>query len=239
MGSNRRSGRLIGGLIVIVAGVLLLLSSLDVIEFDIGEIVGWVASILLMVLGIGILVTRRFKSVILPIVLIGVGIIILLSNIGVDVSDYWPVILILIGAGIILGGIRHQRQSRSSKIDVSIGESYSTTTDGQLDISCTLGEAKERVEAKDFTGGAVNVTMGNVNLDLRSAEVENPPAKLDASLTMGGLHMRVPSEWAVQIDINSTMGEAEDKRPQNENRSSQPELIISGQITMGSLVIED
>ena len=240
MDSKRGSGRIIAGLIVIALGGLFLLDSLDFLDF--GEIIGWVASIALIAFGIGILITKRFRQVFFPIVLIVVGLFLLLGNLGVDSYRFWPVILIVVGAAIIFGGTR--RRSRKSKRDAS-GNSYAksgsstTTTEGEVSISCTLGETNERVETSDFTGGTVNVTLGNANLDLRDAMVVNRPANLDISLTMGALNLRVPSDWVVAMEIDVTMGESEDKRTRTGSTSDTPHLMITGSVTIGDLAIDD
>ena len=234
------SGRLIGGLIVIALGGLFLLDSLDILDF--GEIIGWAASIALILFGLGLLVTRKFRQVFFPIVLIIVGLFLLLGNLGVDSWRFWPVILIVVGAAIIFGGTR--RRSRNSKRNASgnstvLSESSTTTNEGEVSISCTLGESNERVETSDFTGGTVNVTLGNVNLDLRDATIINRPAALDVSLTMAGLNLRVPSDWAVAMETDVTMGESEDKRTRAASPSDTPHLMITGSLTMASLAIDD
>ena len=240
MDSKRGSGRIIAGLIVIALGGLFLLDSLDILDF--GEIIGWVASIALIAFGIGILITKGFRQVFFPIVLIVIGLFLLLGNLGVDSYRFWPVILIVVGAAIIFGGTR--RRSRKSKRDAS-GNSYAksgsstTTTEGEVSISCTLGETNERVESSDFTGGTVNVTLGNANLDLRDAVIVNQPANLDISLTMGALNLRVPSDWIVAMETDVTMGESEDKRSRTGSTSDTPHLMITGSVTMGNLAIDD
>ena len=240
MEMKKGSGRLIGGLIVIALGGLFLLDSLEILDF--GEIIGWAASIALILFGLGLLVTRKSRQAFFPIVLIIVGVFLLLSNLGVDSWQYWPVILILVGGAIIFGGTH--RRSRKSKRDASGNSnaesgSSTTTTEGEVSISCTLGETNERVETSDFTGGAVNVTLGNVNVDLRDATIVNRPATLDVSLTMAGLNLRVPSDWAVAMETDVTMGESEDKRTRTASTSDTPHLVITGSLTMASLAIDD
>ena len=93
------TGRLIGGLIVIGLGGLFLLDSLDILDF--GEIIGWAVSIALILFGLGLLVTRKFRQLFAPFVLIIVGVLLLLNNLGVDSWRFWPVILILVGGAII------------------------------------------------------------------------------------------------------------------------------------------
>lgn len=240
MGTKIGTGRLIGGLIVIALGGFFLLDSLGILDF--GEVIGWVASIALILFGLGLLVTRKFRQVFFPVVLIIVGVFLLLGNLGVDSWRYWPVILILVGGAIIFGGTR--RRSRKSKSDISENSTSTsggstTTTEGEVSISCTLGETNERVDSSDFTGGTVSVTMGNANLDLRDATIMNRPATLDVSLTMGGLNLRVPSDWVVAMEMDVTMGETEDKRTRIGSTSDTPHLIITGSITMGNLAIDD
>ncbi len=233
MKSKRGTGRLVAGLILIGLGGVFLLDSFDVI--DIGDIIGWIASIAFIAFGLGILITRKSQQVFFPIILIIIGVFLLLGNLDVDAYQYWPVILIAIGGAIIFGGMRR----RSNKRTVEIGETSTTTSDREVNISCTFGETNERVDANDFVGGSVNVTMGNVKLDLRDATVVNRPAKLDVSLTMGGLHLRVPSDWGVSIDNSVTLGEVEDKRSRAGSASDTPHLMITGNITLGSIEIDD
>ncbi len=240
MGTKIGTGRLIGGLIVIALGGFFLLDSLGILDF--GEVIGWVASIALILFGLGLLVTRKFRQVFFPVVLVIVGVFLLLGNLGVDSWRYWPVILIMVGGAIIFGGTR--RRSRKSKSDISENSTSTsggstTTTEGEVSISCTLGETNERVDSSDFTGGTVSVTMGNANLDLRDATIMNRPATLDVSLTMGGLNLRVPSDWVVAMEMDVTMGETEDKRTRIGLTSDTPHLIITGSITMGNLAIDD
>ncbi len=234
------AGRLLGGLIVIGLGGLFLLDSLDILDF--GEIIGWAVSIALILFGLGLLVTRKFRQLFAPSVLIIVGVLLLLNNLGVDSWRFWPVILILVGGAIIFGGAR--RRSRNRKRDsagnsTTIGGSSNTTTAGEVNVSCTLGETNERVETTDFTGGTVNGTLADVKLDLRDAAIVNIPATLDVSLTMAGLKLRVPSDWTVALENNVTMGESEDKRSRTGSASDTPHLVITGSITMASLTIDD
>ena len=56
---------------------------------------------------------------------------------------------------------------------------------------------------------------------------------------MAGLNLRVPSDWAVAMETDVTMGESEDKRTRNASTSDTPHLVITGSLTMASLAIDD
>ena len=242
MEMNKVSGRLIGGLIVIALGALLLLDSLDVLDFNVWEVVSWIASIGMIVFGLGMLIAQRFQRVFLPIALMLGGGFILLGNLGYDATRYWPVILIIVGLGLLFGHRRKRRSAnvdKSSKTSVEVSSVSRTINEDDVHISCTLGEAKERVESQNFRGGTVNVTMGNVGLDLRDTVVVNRPATLEVNMTMGGLVVRVPTDWVVNMENVITMGEAEDKRTRVATDSGEPHLVVSGRVTMSSITIDD
>ena len=64
MEMKKGSGRLIGGLIVLIIGVLFLLDSLDILDFDVvWDVFGWIVSIGMIVFGLGILIAQRFQRV--------------------------------------------------------------------------------------------------------------------------------------------------------------------------------
>ena len=239
MEMKKVSGRLIGGLIVLVIGVLFLLDSLEILDFDVvWDVFGWIVSIGMIVFGLGILIAQRFQRVFLPLALILAGAFILLGNLGYDAYQYWPVILIIVGVGLLFGHRKRRRTTDDQPKD-EVTAMTRTTVEDDVNISCTLGEANERVESQDFRGGKANITMANVGLDLRDAIVVNRPANLDVNVTMGGLVVRVPSDWVVSMENVVTMGEAEDTRSRVSSDSGEPHLVISGKLTMGSLKIDD
>ena len=80
--------------------------------------------------------------------------------------------------------------------------------------------------------------MGNGTLDMRDATIVDKPATLEVSVVMGEVKVRVPTEWNVRIVNSSQMGDTKDTRG-SQNDSDNPDLIIRGSVTMGSLHITD
>ena len=56
---------------------------------------------------------------------------------------------------------------------------------------------------------------------------------------MGEVNVRVPAEWHVHLNNSSQMAESKDTRGSRELDGNDPDLIISGSVTMGSLHITD
>ena len=241
----RRSGlggRFFFGILVIAIGVLFLVDKTGIAELD--SLLEWWPSLIILY-GAWRLVANRFRSLFWPILLIAIGAFFQLGELGFDVnlSDYWPVALIAIGILILAGGLRRRRRRRrqptpspesSRIIDVDV---YSSSPDDEDTLHTVVG-SQDKIFSGDFQSGSVNIVMGSGTLDMRDARIVDKPATLEVSIVMGEVKVRVPAEWNVQIANSATMADAKDTRTR-ENDSHDPDLIIRGSVTMGSLQITD
>lgn len=102
------SGVFFGGLIIVL-GVVFLGNNLGVINLG-GSIFQWWPVILIAV-GAWLLISSGFRRMVAPLVLIVIGAIFLLGNLGlaIDLLDYWPVLLIIIGVVILSRAISSPR----------------------------------------------------------------------------------------------------------------------------------
>ena len=235
------SGRVIFGVIVIVIGALFLLDNVAT-QFNLGGLTQWWPS-LLVLLGIWWLISNKFRRLFMPLALIVVGALLQLSklDIGIDFWDYWPLILIAVGISILAGSFgRRRRRRRSSStsqnastvIDVEVA-----TDDDDYMLNAVLGSQDRRISGC-FHSASINVVMGSGSLDLRGACIMDKPATLDVSAVMGEVKVRVPPDWNVRISNSSLMGETKDTRG-SRNDGDNPDLIVRGSVTMGSLQITD
>ena len=243
--SARRSGlggRVFFGVLVIVIGVLFLVDKAGIAELD--GLLDWWPSLIILY-GAWRLIANRFRSLFLPLLLIASGVVLQLRQLDTaDVfSTIWPAMLIALGVAIVIGGMRsrNRRQrggssshSASTIIDVDLG-APADADDGTLHA---VAGSQDRIVSGDFYDGSINVVMGNGTLDMRDATIVDKPATLEVSVVMGEVKVRVPTEWNVRIVNSSQMGDTKDTR-RSQNNSDDPDLIIRGSVTMGSLQITD
>jgi len=243
---SRRTGlgsRFFFGAAVVAIGILFLLNSTGVAELD-GLLVWWPSLIVLY--GAWRLIANGFRRLFWPILLIAVGALLQLGQLGFDISwgQYWPVALIAVGILILGGGLRRRSRRRrhstsgpnsSTIIDVDV----STSQDADDDTLHAVAGSQNRIISGDFRSGSINIVMGSGNLDLRDAKIVDKPATLEVSIVMSDVKVRVPAEWNVRIANSSTMGDAKDTRSSPPDNGDTPDLIISGSVTMGSLEITD
>lgn len=229
-------GRAFVGLIVIVFGVLLLLESTGVA--DTGEVWKYLPSVFI-VMGLYRLVRSGFKNLIGPLVMVVIASLVQLSILGFDVWDSaWPVIIIIVGVSILLGGTRARGRGRSRS-------GHNISDSNRVSPTAILGGIEERNRSKDFQGGQVTAFMGGVELDLREAEVIEKPARIELTVVMGGVEIYVPSHWIVKKDVLPIMGGVDENRTvvrreeTDDLLDEQPDLVVSGFVLMGGLDIKD
>ena len=241
--SARRSGlggRVFFGVLVIVIGILFLVDKAGIAELD--SLLDWWPSLFILY-GAWRLIANRFRSLFLPLLLIFGGVVLQLRELDTaDVfSTIWPAFLIALGVAIVIGGMRsrNRRQrggssshSASTIIDVDLG-APADADDGTLHA---VAGSQDRIVSGDYYDGSINVVMGNGTLDMRDATIVDRPATLEVSVVMGEVKVRVPTEWNVRIVNSSQMGDTKDTR-RSQNNSDDPDLIIRGSVTMGSLQI--
>ncbi len=216
------------GTVVILVGVLLFLGNLNVLNLDVGDLFSNLWPSILILIGLVQLYASRGTSVMGPLFLILLGVVLQLAALDiVPWSTVWPVVIIGIGLAIIFQG----RWARKTP---------STSADGEdtVNLSAIFSGIERRVTSSKFRGGKASALFGGVELDLRDAQLTND-AILDVSAFCGGVELKVPENWDVQIEGSPLFGGIEDKggRSNGEQRTG-PTLRIRASITCGGLEIK-
>jgi predicted membrane protein len=160
-------------------------------------------------------------------------------------ANYWPVLIILVGIGVILQiffgkGRRilflvsgRKNFGSYSKQDTGAG------TNGVYNKSIVFGGAEDVFLESEFRGGTIEVVFGGVELDLSKTTLPEGDTVLIINAVFGGVEVRVPDEWEVLVEIGSTFGGVEEsrkKKPQTEIDRSR-RLIIKGDVVFGGVEI--
>ena len=247
--SKRIPKRLIFGVIVLLIGVMFMLRAFGVTLVD--ELWQWWPSIIILV-GIVMLIANRFRNRFVPTLLILIGAFVQIQvldiDTGIEISRFfWPVILILVGILILAGGLsarrRKKKQPNPEAHHFATTHSDSTTQDvddDSINTSAVWSTVHKRINSTDFKGGSVTAVMGSLKLDMRETIVHQNHTPLEITAVMGQVTLRVPPEWDVTIDNNTTnKGKIEDKRKQHHVAGPSVGITITGTVIMGSLHIED
>ena len=219
------TSQLLLGALVVLIGILLLLHTTDV--FPTRNLLLYVPS-LFVVIGVWALFQSRFRNLVGPVVLIGVAgaaqlVVLDYVTIG-QVIVYWPVLVIALGLSIVAGQFR----SRAHQTDDVFTAAFAA-----------FGGVEKRNTSKSFTGGDLTAVFGGVELDLRDAVVDAPPAHINAVAMFGGVEIIVPRDWNVRLDVLPVLAGASDDRPRRDDEHAEVDLIVTGFAAFGDVSVTD
>jgi predicted membrane protein len=230
---NPRMKKFAFGIVVVVAGLLLLAFNFDIFPYDWKHIVfSW--QMLLIVIGVVSLAGREGRGPGLILILIG-GFFLIPEIYDFHISFvklFWPVLLIIIGVVILFGrDHRHPRQWRHHW-ENRTGESR--LDDGYIHQENIFSGSKHKVIHQEFKGGRISNIFGGTEVDLSQATLAEGRNELVIECIFGGVTLIVPADWKVVLQVSSILGGFQDKRSFiKENPDSTRVLVIRGSAIFG------
>ncbi|WP_248517900.1 cell wall-active antibiotics response protein [Salinarchaeum laminariae] len=227
------TGRIATGGLIVLVGVLLLLATTDALPAD--SIWDWVPAIF-VVLGLWALLSSGFRNLTGPVMVIAIAGTYLARNVGVigdeAIGTWWPLFVVLFGVLLLIG---RQRRGHGRT---------ATDANDELNAIALFGGADRRLTTDRFVGGEVIVAFGGAEIDLRDAEIDQPPATIEAVVLFGGAEIRVPEEWSVDLDVLPLFGGASDERSRpaddgTARRSEKSDLVLTGVALFGGVEVSD
>ncbi len=221
-----RSGRIGGGLILVVIGALFLAHQAGV------DFPHWILSLPMFAVAIGLFVGARRSFVpggwLIPVVIGGVF---LLNDIfyDFDLRHYlWPSIIIGIGLFMIFRP-RHRGKKFWGSGTVSADESF--------DAVSIFGGTKRNIISKDFKGGEITTAFGGTELNFMQGDITGT-AQIDITQIFGGTKLIVPSNWNIKSEVVCVFGGIDDKRPiMKDLQESNKTLVLRGVCIFGGIDI--
>jgi hypothetical protein len=225
--SVRITPHLMFGLLIILAGIVLTLDNLQIADAD-TYLRFWPSGLILI--GLAKLWQARtgFGSPVGGILFILAGGWMQLETLGhVDESfvDLWPLLLVVLGAGIVWQGFRgrHLRGSLAG--------------DATINAIAVLAGINRGSNSSAFRGGELTAVMGGCEIDLSHAAIHGE-AVIDVFAMWGGIEIRVPEDWRVIGRVMPIMGAFEDQTRAPLGAATHT-LIVRGFVLMGSVEVKN
>lgn len=229
------SGRYFFGIILILLGLGFLLDQTGYINF--GDMISMYWPVFIILVGLTGLFDRK-SSKLGNLIVIAVGVLLQLSRldyITIDVFQlFFPVVLILIGINIIFSkGVKKHKTSvepeKWSKSNVSLEDT--------IDLFVIFSGINTMNQSRTFKGGKLSAIFGGIDLDLRGASLNNNEGFLDVTALFGGVDIKVPDNWRVEMTGTPIFGGWENNtRPNNEPGT--PVLKIRGTAMFGGIDVK-
>jgi predicted membrane protein len=230
--ASRRSmpGQVVMGIATIAFGLLFLLDNLDILDFH--RAFSFWPTVFILIGAFKLWDTQTPNGRAFGVIMIAVGMTMLLNRLGYihfNIRDMWPLILIAIGAVIVYRAIAGRRQlDQPQPVDPE--------ADNIIDVTAILGGFSRRITTQHFRGGEVTAFMGGAELDMREASFEGE-AVINVFAAMGGITIRVPTDWSVVLDGTPVMGGFEEKTLMAKDTNKR--LVIKGYAVMGGVEVRN
>ena len=246
-----RGPRVWSGVVLIVAGLLLLAYKMG------APIPDWVFTWPVLLISIGIItgIKSRFHNPgALIMIIVGGVFLIDQTNPGLNFHNYiLPVILIGVGLIYIMrpkqnwrwSGRRRWQRSFYGEQNFAPAKNYYENRSGNagledtaeyLDINAVFGSVKKNILSKNFKGGEVNCFMGGAELNLMKADLQDQ-VSLEVNNVFGGTKLIVPANWNIKNEVTAVFGGIEDKRSVSEMADAGKVLILHGTCVFGGIEI--
>ena len=232
---HNRSGKVMGGIIIVTLGVLLLLRQMGTLVFPY-----WVFTwpMFLIVLGLYLGARHSFSGGGWLILML-VGGVFLAQEIFPDlaVSEYtWPIVIIAVGLFMIVRprrrwGRYHDKWSQkweSQYYQDKYGNAPphgTSTSEDYIDSVSVFGGVHKTIMSKTFKGGDIVNIFGGAEINLSQADI-NGTVKLEVVQIFGGTKIIVPANWEVRVKGVPIFGGVEDKRPQSMTQHNPDKVLI-------------
>jgi predicted membrane protein len=216
----RVTPRLVVGLAVMLAGLVMALDSLGLVD---GGAVFRFWPLALVAVGVAkLMVPGRQGSAGFLWIVAGVGF--LLVTLGrMSAGGVWALLIFAFGAHIAWKALRPAV--------------IPTDASSVIDVIQFMGGTKTLVTTADFKGGQATAVMGGCEIDLRHASMpDGRAAVLDTFAFWGGIEVKVPDDWEVVSQGNAVLGGFV-----NNARSqvgAKKRLVVTGLAIMGGVEVK-
>ncbi len=223
--------RLVIGIAIILAGILLTLNNLPGFG-EYSHILFKLWPLVLVFMGLAKL--RQDSSKIGGGILVALGLYFLAVMFGGHNVEEMigPVLLVGFGIFVVVQALKRRRGPRPE----------GTAFDDTLQGTAIFGGFKRRPLSKAFRGGDLTAIFGGFETDLRGASLAEGEAVLDLFILFGGGELQVPQDWQVDVRATALFGAVDDKTHhaiQDESSPVRPKLIVTGLVLFGGCEIKD
>jgi len=230
--------RLLAGVLLIAAGGLLFLETFDIIDFSFRH---YIFSWKTLLIGIGLVLIATHERRTAGYILMGLGVVFWLPSI-VDYNIrfsqvFFPLMLIGVGT-LILTRKGHKKrihdygQHHNQKAD-EVDMDY-------LDDISILGGGNKVIQSQNFKGGRITAIFGGSEFDFKGSQISQEGCVIDVFTMFGGSKLIVPNDWQVKSDVLSLFGGFSDKRklmPSDIDQSKT--LMIKGFVMFGGIEVKN
>lgn len=230
--------RLIAGLLLVVAGALLMMDKLNLLPFNLSYyLISWKT----LLIGIGIIILSSRENRVTGWIFVGLGLVLWLPdlvNYPIRLSAiFWPAVLI--GIGLIILSHKGGTKTKGSKAHIfSASKMPNENAEEYFDETAIFGGGNSRIISSNLRGGKLTAIFGGTDIDMKHATPSTDGCIIDAVVIFGGTNLLVPDDWQIKSEVVSIFGGFSDKRIVPSQINPSKLIIIKGVALFGGIELK-
>jgi predicted membrane protein len=228
---NENSNRLMIGLLLIVAGAILIVKKTTMLPPGLDHFINDIVfSWQMLLIAIGLVVFTGSSNKTPGIVMMSVGGFFLLLELFNDFFSpfnfFWPALFIIIGILMIVGSYK--------KRETFTSYTSSEKTD-MIDYINVFSGAERQLISDNFSGGKFTAVFGGGEVDLTKCHLAPGVSSIEVTCVFGGVTFIVPEDWDITLEITPILGGFSDSRKirGDVQRDTSKRLVIKGIVIFG------
>ena len=218
-------GKRVFGLLIILAGVLLLLDNLNI--YPIRDLFDYLWPSALILIGVFSMIEQR-RINLFHLIITAVGIIFL--AITFDLIEREAIVNMIVPGIVILVGLSLVFGHRGFSVNVS----------DKSDIVAVFGGTKHRSNNKQFEKCEVSAVFGSTDVDLSDIELKGDKGIVNINAVFGGADVRLPRKYAIKVIGNGPVfGGFEDKTSSMDAKVAGKVIEVNYSVVFGAIEIRD
>ncbi len=218
------NGALVVGVLAIVAGSILMLDRLGLVQ---ASHIFRLWPLILIAMGSFMLIQSRGRGHI-----VGGGMLVLVGIFNLlfyfhffHWSQLWPLLIIGFGLLLVWEALRPK--------------SYQAFTDTDGNAKSVFATVEKNIVSRDFKEATIESVFGSAEINMIHAEMLEDKGYLNVNSVFGSVEIRVPDHWNVIIEANAVFGACENKTRPPVPSPTPKTLIIRGDAVFGSIEIKN
>lgn len=232
MSPRKDQTRMVLGAFVVLIGAFALADNL--LQINTRQVLQFWPVVFMLVGAMKLSQTRKASGYVVGACFLLLGVLLTLNNlelISFRARDWWP--LLVIGAGLAMIAkepLRRYMENQQDSIESS------SETGPELSAMAVMSGNSLSVVSQDFRQGEVTALMGGIEIDFRQASMQSV-ATLRVLAVMGGIEIKVPTDWGVECGATVFLGGVEDKTVPPAKATKR--LVIEGFAMMGGVEVKN
>lgn len=201
--SCRHGNRNLVGIILILAGGLYLLQTLDILQMNVGNVI---FSPGFFVLAVGIIILSGSRRIWFGAFLVLIGAIMLIPKVFpwvvINGNVIFAIIIIGLGLSIIF---RRRTHLHTWHRDINEFKQEKINSDF-LDVVSVFSGGHHTLTSNNFKGGNITAIFGGSEIDLSACQLSDGENVIDILTIFGGTTLYVPSDWNIVVNVTPLFG---------------------------------